>query len=117
MRFDFETMPERHGMDSVAVDGIGHPFAPAGPKEGFDAIPMWVADMNFPTCPAVTEAVIRRAEHPLFGYFDPSDAYFDSIIRWQRNRNGVTGLEKKHIGYENGVLGGVISTLNAVCSR
>ena len=73
--------------------------------------------MNFPTCPAVTEAVIRRAEHPLFGYFDPSDAYFDSIIRWQRNRNGVTGLEKKHIGYENGVLGGVISTLNAVCSR
>ena len=117
MRFDFETMPERHGMDSVAVDGIGHPFAPAGPKEGFDAIPMWVADMNFPTSPAVTEAVIRRAEHPLFGYFDPSDAYFDSIIRWQRNRNGVTGLEKKHIGYENGVLGGVISTLNAVCSR
>ena len=117
MRFDFETMPERHGMDSVAVDGIGHPFAPARPKEGFDAIPMWVADMNFPTCPAVTEAVIRRAEHPLFGYFDPSDAYFDSIIRWQRNRNGVTGLEKKHIGYENGVLGGVISTLNAVCSR
>ena len=54
MRFDFETMPERHGMDSVAVDGIGHPFAPAGPKEGFDAIPMWVADMNFPTSPAVT---------------------------------------------------------------
>ena len=117
MRFDFETMPERHGMDSVAVDGIGHPFAPAGPKEGFDAIPMWVADMNFPTCPAVTEAVIRRSEHPLFGYFDPSDSYFDSIIRWQRDRNGVTGLEKQHIGYENGVLGGVISTLNAVCSR
>ena len=117
MRFDFETMPERHGMDSVAVDGIGHPFAPAGPKEGFDAIPMWVADMNFPTSPAVTEAVIRRAEHPLFGYFDPSGDYFDSIIRWQRDRNGVTGLEKQHIGYENGVLGGVISTLNAVCSR
>ena len=117
MRFDFETMPERHGMDSIAVDGIGHPFAPAGPQEGFDAIPMWVADMNFPTCPAVTEAVIRRAGHPLFGYFDPSDAYFDSIIRWQRDRNGVTGLERKHIGYENGVLGGVVSTLNAVCSR
>ena len=104
-------------MDSIAWDWIGTPEGPAGPKEGFDAIPMWVADMNFPTCPAVTEAVIRRAEHPLFGYFDPSDAYFDSIIRWQRNRNGVTGLEKKHIGYENGVLGGVISTLNAVCSR
>ncbi len=117
MRFDFETMPDRHGMDSVAVDAIGHPFAPAGPKEGFDAIPMWVADMNFATCPSIQEAIIRRTQHPAFGYFDPSEAYYESIIRWQEKRNRVTGLEKKHIGYENGVLGGVISTLNAVCSR
>ena len=117
MHYDFETMLERHGMDSVAVDAIGHGFAPAAPKEGVDAIPMWVADMNFPTCPAVQEAVIRRVRHPAFGYFDPSDAYYDSIIRWQEKRNGVSGLERKHIGYENGVLGGVVSTLNALCSR
>jgi len=117
MRFDFETMPDRHGMDSIAVDAIGHPFAPAGPKEGFDAIPMWVADMNFATCPAIQEAVIRRIQHPAFGYFDPSETYFDAIIRWQEIRNRVTSLEREHIGYENGVLGGVISTLNALCSR
>ena len=117
MHYDFETMLERHGMDSVAVDAIGHDFAPAAPKEGIEAIPMWVADMNFPTCPAVQEAVIRRVRHPAFGYFDPSDAYYDSIIRWQEKRNGISGLEKKHIGYENGVLGGVVSTLNALCSR
>ena len=117
MQFDFETMLERHGMDSIAVDAIGTGFAPAGPKEGFDAIPMWVADMNYATCPAIQESVIRRVQHPAFGYFDPSDAYYDSIIRWQETRNRVTGLEKKHIGYENGVLGGVISTLNALCSR
>ena len=117
MQFDFETMLERHGMDSIAVDAIGTGFAPAGPKKGFDAIPMWVADMNYATCPAIQESVIRRVQHPAFGYFDPSDAYYDSIIRWQETRNRVTGLEKKHIGYENGVLGGVISTLNALCSR
>lgn len=117
MQFDFETMLERHGMDSIAVDAIGTGFAPAGPKKGFDAIPMWVADMNYATCPAIQESVIRRVQHPAFGYFDPSDAYYDSIIRWQETRNRVTSLEKKHIGYENGVLGGVISTLNALCSR
>ena len=117
MQFDFETMLERHGMDSIAVDAIGTGFAPAGPKKGFDAIPMWVADMNYATCPAIQESVIRRVQHPAFGYFDPSDAYYDSIIRWQETRNRVTGLEKKHIGYENGVLGGVISTLNALCSK
>ena len=116
-QFDFTTMPDRHGMDSIAVDAIGHDFAPAGPKEGFDAIPMWVADMNLMTCPAIQEAVIRRTQHPAFGYFDPSKAYYESIIRWQATRNYVSGLERKHIGYENGVLGGVISTLNALCSR
>ncbi len=118
MKYDFSTMPERHGMDAIAVDFIGRPGAgPAGPKEGFDAIPMWVADMNFATCPTIQEEIIRRAEHPLFGYFEPSAEYYDSIIRWQRDRNGMTGLAKEHIGYENGVLGGVVSTLNVLCSR
>ena len=66
--FDFETMLERHGMDAIAVDAIGKsPSAPGGPKEGFDAIPMWVADMNFATCPTVTEEIIKRAQHPAFG--------------------------------------------------
>ena len=117
MRFDFETLPERRGIDSIAWDWIGTPDAPAGPKEGFDPIPMWVADMNFICCPSIQEAIIRRAQHPAFGYYEISDAYYDAVIRWQEKRNGVTGLEKKHIGYENGVLGGVISTLNAICSR
>ena len=119
MRYDFTTMPDRRGKDAIALDMIGKPggFAPAGPKEGFSPIPMWVADMNFLACPAIQEAVIRRTEHPAFGYFEPSEAYFDSIIRWHRLRNGVEGLEPRHIGYENGVLGGVISTLNVLCSR
>ncbi len=119
MKYDFETLLERHGMDAIAVDAIGIPgdFAPAGPKEGFDAIPMWVADMNFATCPSIQEAVIRRVRHPAFGYFDPSEEYFSSIIRWQEKRNRVSGLEPRHIGYENGVLGGVVSTLNVLCSR
>ena len=117
MPFDFETMPERRGMDAIAVDWIGTPGAPAGPKEGFSAIPMWVADMHFATCPAVTGAIARRLQHPLFGYFPVSKEYYEAVIRWQRERNGVSGLEAKHIGYENGVLGGVISTLNALCSR
>ena len=117
MKYDFEHMPERRGMDAIAVDSIGKPGAPAGPKEGFDAIPMWVADMNFATCPAIQEAVIRRVKHPAFGYFEPSEEYYRAIIRWQTKRNGITGLERKHIGYENGVLGGVVSTLNVLCSR
>ena len=117
MKYDFTSIIDRHGKDAIAVDGLGTGFAPAAPKEGFDAIPMWVADMNFPTVPTIQEAIIERTNHPAFGYFNPTDEYFDSIIRWQAKRNGVQGLTKECIGYENGVLGGVISALNCVCSK
>ncbi|MBR3997214.1 MAG: aminotransferase class I/II-fold pyridoxal phosphate-dependent enzyme, partial [Clostridia bacterium] len=87
---------------------------PGQPKDGFDLIPMWVADMNFPTAPSILEAVRNRLDHHAFGYFNPRGEYFDAIIRWQKERNGVEGLERSHIGYENGVLGGVTSALNAM---
>ena len=119
MKYDFTSIMERHGKDAIAVDGLGTMpgFAPDPPKEGFDIIPMWGADMNFPTVPTVQEAMAERIGHPAFGYFSPSDDYFNAIIRWQERRNGVRDLEKKHIGYENGVLGGLLSALNVFCSK
>lgn len=121
MKYDFTSIIDRHGKDAIAVDGLrkeGEPgFSPQAPKEGFDAIPMWVADMNFPTVPTITESIIRRAEHPAFGYFAPTDEYFDSIIRWHKTRNGVGDLTRECIGYQNGVLGGVVSALNVLCSK
>ena len=113
MKYDFTSIIPRSGKDALAVDALGNGSAPDAPKEGFDAIPMWVADMNFPTAPSIIEAVSERLKHPIFGYFELSDEYFDSIINWQKVRNGVTGLTKECIGYENGVLGCVISTLTA----
>ena len=113
MKYDFTTIMDRRGKDALAVDALGDGHAPDAPGEGFDAIPMWVADMNFATVPTVQEAIIERVKHPAFGYFNPREEYFDSIIRWQETRNGVTGLTKECIGYENGVLGCVISALTA----
>ena len=115
MKYDFTSILDRNGKDAIAVEHI--PIPGAQVKEGFDRIPMWVADMNFPTVPTVVEAMMERVQHPAYGYFDPSEEYYASIIRWQEKRNGVTGLEPEHIGYENGVLGGVISALNVMCSN
>ena len=113
MQYDFETLLDRRGMDAMAVDAVGMPggFAPSAPKEGFDFIPMWVADMNFPTARSIQDAIIRRAEHPAFGYFSPSKEYYRAIIEWHRKRKGVDGLTREAIGYENGVLGGIVSAL------
>lgn len=118
MKYDFTSIMDRVGKDAIAVEALGQmKMAPKPPKDGFDIIPMWVADMNFPTVPTIPEAIIERAKHPAYGYFSPRKEYYDAIIQWQKKRNGVTDLTPECIGYENGVLGGVISALNVYCSR
>ena len=111
MKYDFTSIIDRRGKDSIAVDVI--PFPDARIQEGFSKIPMWVADMNYAAAPSIQKAVAERLEHPAFGYFNPSDAYYDSIIRWQADRHGVEGIRKEDIGYENGVLGCVASAVQA----
>lgn len=115
MKYDFTTIMDRNGKDAIAVDVI--PYKDMQVKEGFSRIPMWVADMNFQTVPTIPEAIIERTRHAAYGYFSPRDEYYDSIIRWQKTRHGVQGLTKECIGYENGVLGGVLSALNVFCSK
>ena len=83
MKYDFTTIMDRKGKDAIALDvetalkggmlGVENVKI----KEGFSVIPMWVADMNFPTVPTVQEALIQRAKHPAFGYFSPSSEYYD----------------------------------------
>lgn len=115
MKYDFTTIMDRNGKDAIAVDVI--PYKDTRVKEGFSRIPMWVADMNFQTVPTIPEAIIERTRYAAYGYFSPRDEYYDSIIRWQETRHGVQGLTKECIGYENGVLGGVLSALNVFCSK
>lgn len=117
MTYDFSTIMDRRGKDALAVDCIGANVswakAPTAPKDGFSAIPMWVADMNFATVPTIPREIIKRAEHPAYGYYIPTKEYYDSIISWHEKRNGVTGLTRKNIGYENGVLGCVSTAIQA----
>ena len=114
MTYDFTTILDRRGHDATALDSMGlGGGAPDLPAPGFDPIPMWVADMNFPVLPTITEAIERRLREPHFGYFEPRQEYLDAIVAWQRDRNGVEDLSPEHIGYENGVLGGVVSAIEA----
>ena len=120
MTYDFTSIMERSGKDAIAVDApaaqVSNGFFPVTKiRDGFSVIPMWVADMNFPTAPSIPEAIIQRAQHPAYGYFLPTRDYYAAIIQWQKEHNGVTGLAPEHIGYENGVLGGVVSALRVLC--
>lgn len=121
--FNFTDVIDRMGHDSIAADAAGAISGGSlGPvdavvQEGFDVIPMWVADMGFATAPSVLRAMRERLEHPCFGYFEYPQEYYDRIAWWHERRNGVTGLGPENIGYENGVLGGVANALAVLCSR
>ena len=116
MGFDFESIVDRTGTGAVAIDGVGGSwgFEPRAPRDGFDFIPLWVADMNFATCPAVVASIEDRLRHPLFGYYFTAPEYFERIVSWQTERHGHRGLAPEHIGYQNGVHGCVTSAVNAL---
>ena len=70
MKYDFTTILYRKGMDAEALD-LEDEFFPRDEgcdREKYDFIPMWVADMNFPVFPGITEAITKRISHPCFGF-------------------------------------------------
>lgn len=76
MPFDFDTVTDRRGSGSLKWD--------VGEWE----LPMWVADMDFPTCPAVREALAARVEHGVFGYTDVTDDWREAVCGWFERRHG-----------------------------
>ncbi len=63
--------------------GAGSPVSDPGTM-----IPMWLADMDFPTAPPVIDALARRVQHGVFGYASAGDDYFRAIIGWHERRHG-----------------------------
>jgi cystathionine beta-lyase len=80
----------------------GSPEA-VGFESGKPYIPLWVADMDFRTAPAIIEALKRRVEHGAFGYTLVPDSYYDAVISWFRRRHQWT-IERDWIQYTSGVV-------------
>jgi len=80
--FDFDREIDRTGTHSVKYDSRLAVFGKA------DVIPAWVADMDFAAPPAVTQALIERAQHPIYGYTVFPDSLYDALIGWLQRRHG-----------------------------
>ncbi len=100
--FDFET--ERRGTGSMKWDGKG---------DAADVIQLWVADMDFRTAPAVTEAVTRRAESGIFGYVNVDESYYDALVNWFRERHGWE-IDRKRVIYTPGVVPALSAIIKAL---
>jgi cysteine-S-conjugate beta-lyase len=97
MSFDFDRIVERKGSSCIKHDGM-EKFLGAG-----DVLPMWVADMDFLTPGYITEAIIERAKHGVFGYPLREESYFTSLIDWLDRRHGWRP-EKEWISFCPGVV-------------
>ena len=82
MSIDFDRVIPREGSHSVKHDGRQAYFGTQ------DLIPLWVADMDFAAPEAVTEALMARATHPIYGYTRCPDSLPDALIQWMKKRHG-----------------------------
>ena len=99
MDYDFDTLVSRRGTDCVkwdlpAVDGV---------------LPLWVADMDFRSAPAIVDALRRRVDEGVFGYAQPPASWHESLARWLARRHGW-GIEPDSILDTTGVIPALAAT-------
>ena len=103
MEYDFSRPTDRRGTDSYKWDS-----APEA-----DIIPLWVADMDFETFPAITEALQRRVAHGIFGYTRVPEAYYEAVCRWFKKHHGWH-INREDIIYTSGVVPAVSAVIKAL---
>lgn len=81
MKYDFETVIDRKNTGCLKWDHLSVSCAS-------DAIPSWVADMDFLCAPQVAEAIKDRASHPVFGYTKMADSQYEAVRKWVKTRHG-----------------------------
>ena len=104
---NFDIPLNRRGTDSVKWD--------LKPKtsDGRDILPMWVADMDFAIPEAVSEALLQRVNHPVFGYSYVSDTLKQAFVAWQQQRNGWV-VDSESLVYAPGVMPAVRAAILAI---
>jgi cystathionine beta-lyase len=80
-----------------------------------DVLPMWVADMDFRTAPAIIAALQARVEHGVFGYTHVDDAYYDAVINWFAQRHGWH-IDRSWFIYTSGVVPAISAIIKAMTS-
>ena len=110
MKYNFDTVISREGTFCEKYDRREEIFGRP------DVIPLWVADMDFAVPPFVSEAVLRRAQHPIYGYGFRSEAYHEAIVEWMQRRNGWD-IRPEWLDYTPGVVAGFIFAFRAFAAE
>lgn len=103
MKYDFNSAPERRGTSSYKWDSAADP----------EVLPLWVADMDLRTAPAIIEALRRRVDHGIFGYTLVGKDYYDAVTGWFNRRHGWN-IDSEWIIYTSGVVPAISAIIKAL---
>ena len=104
--YDFDSVIDRRGTGAIKCDCLNEFFG------NNDLLPLWIADMDFACCHHITDAIVKRMEsHPIYGYTAPFAGFWQSIIDWQRERNGFE-IARDEICFIPGIVTGFGLALN-----
>lgn len=98
MLFDFDKITDRRHSGSLKWN------------VGENELPMWVADMDFETCPAIKEAVVKRAETGIYGYTEPDENWFQAYISFFKRRHNFE-IKKEWLLFSTGVVPTISSSV------
>lgn len=104
-KYNFDNVIDRHGTSAIKIEHLDMVFG------RHDLTPLWIADLDFAVCPQITEALSQRLRHPVWGYSDARDSYWQSIIDWQRRRHGF-GICREELSFIPGVVKGIAYAVN-----
>ena len=102
MKYDFDSVTPRRGTLSYKWDS-----APEG------VLPMWVADMDFKTAPAIIDALRKRVDNGIFGYTRVPDEYYDAVVSWFSRRHAWT-IDRDMMIYTSGVVPAISAIIKAL---
>ncbi len=105
MKYDFDELVPRRGTNSYKWDSDANS----------DVLPMWVADMDFRTAPAITDSLTARASQGIFGYTRVPDSYYKAVCDWFASRHGWT-IDSSAIIYTSGVVPAISAIIKALTS-
>lgn len=97
-KYDFENLVDRRNTNSIKWNV----------KE--DVLPMWIADMDFSVCDEIRDDLIKRLSHPVYGYTEPDESFFDSYIHFYQRRHHVD-MRKSWMFFSTGVVPTISSTV------
>ena len=104
-QYNFDDVINRQGTQAMKIEGLDRVFG------RHDLTPLWIADLDFAVCPQITAALAQRLQHPVLGYSEAGESYWQSIIDWELRRHGFA-IARDELSFIPGVVKGIALAVN-----